>query len=132
MFIAPVSFTIKPKEEPTSNIHSKPALPLEHSSDEEENPKDESNEKKTGKPHQYPLAEDLPLPPDFHQQNNLYLQTSTACSPIIISPRKVNCSLNSSTGEVDQTDSFIRDTILEQQNLQEKKEAKRGMHSSTY
>lgn len=86
----------------------------------------ESNEK--AKPHQYPLAEDLPLPPDFHQQNSLYLQTSTACKPII-SPTKVNCSLNASTGEVDQADSFIRDTILEQQNLQEKKEAKRGMHT---
>lgn len=124
--IAPVSFTIKPKEEPTSNVHLKPALPLEHSSDEDGNPRDESNKTKTAKPHQYSLAEDLPLPPDFHQQNNLYLQTSTTCSPII-SPKKVNCPLNSSTGEVDQTESFIRDTILEQQNLQEKKEAKRGM-----
>lgn len=106
-------------------------MPLEHSSDDEENHKDESNEKKTSKPHQYPLAEDLPLPLDFHQRNNLYLQTSTACSPII-SPKKVNCSLNSSTGEVDQTDSFIRDTMLEQQNLQEKKEAKRGTNRFNY
>lgn len=99
-------------------------MPLEHSSDEDEHPKDGSNEKK--------MVEDLPLPPDFHQQNNLYLQTSAACSPIIISPKKFNCSLNSSTREVDQTDSFIRDTILEQQNLHEKKEAKRGMHRFTY
>lgn len=121
----PVSFTIKSKDESTSSVNLKPALPLEHSSDDDdEKQKNENKEPKTANPNQYMLAQDLPLPPDFHQQNSLYLQTSTTCSPL--PQKKANISLNSSNREVEQSDSFIRDTILEQQNLQEKKEAKRA------
>lgn len=33
---------------------------------------------------------------------------------------------NHSSTDIDQSDSFLRDTMLEQQNLNEKKQAKRG------
>lgn len=116
---APVSFSIKPKEEPTSTVTLKPALPLEASSDEEE----QNDQRKVPKTQQqYATGKDLPLPANF-QQANLQLQTSTTFSS---KAQSNGSSLNTSVNEVDQSDSFIRDTILDQQNLEEKKQAKRG------
>lgn len=88
----PVSFSIKSKED-TTPTSLKPALPIEHSSDEE----NVSNE-----------------------------QDSSTTPTIFPQPSSNNTSLNHSITDVDQSDSFLRDAMLEQQNLHEKKLVKRG------
>lgn len=93
----PVSFSIKPKDD-TPSTSLKPALPIEHSSDEEIEV--ESNNKV--------------------EQSSLTTPTTT---PIV--PKNDN-SLHQSPIDVEQSDSFIRDTMLEQQNLNEKRLVKRG------
>lgn len=124
----PVSFTIKPKEDSTTIVALKPVLPLEHSSDEDDDQKTKNGENKTSNHNQYSLTQDLPLPPDFQQHNNLFLQSATTgSSPSSMQKKKSNTSLNASTGEVEQSDSFIRDTILDQPNLEQKKLTKRGI-----
>lgn len=41
-------------------------------------------------------------------------------------PKNGDEAITQSSNDVDQSDSFIRDTMLEQQNIDEKKQAKRG------
>lgn len=114
----PVSFSIKTKEEPPPPLVAKPALPVEASSDEDES----AEKKKPPTPQSYVAGTDLPLPVNFQQAN---FQLQATGTPSLITPSaNGEHSLNSST--VDQSDSFIRDTILEHQNLEEKKQAKRG------
>lgn len=102
-------------------IAIKPALPLAHSSDEEDGQTDDqAKNQPTPQPqHQYASAVDLPLPPNF-QKANLYLQASASFPPKPV--QNANDSLN----EVEQSDSFIRDSMLERELLEEKKMAKRG------
>lgn len=117
----PVSFSIKPKEEPAAPIITKAVLPGANSDDEDDTV---GKAKKPTAP-LFVADADLPLPANF-QQANFKLQatgTPSLTSPTSNSSINGNVSLNSS---VDQSDSFIRDAILEQQNLAEKKEAKRG------
>lgn len=97
--IDPVSFSIKTKDD-TPSTSLKPALPIEHSSDEEIEM--ESNT---------PNEQDLVIAPK-----------------IPLHPPSNDNSLNQSIVDVEQSDSFIRDTILEQQNLNEKKLVKRGIY----
>lgn len=119
----PVSFALTA----STTIKSKPALG--GSSDED----DSAAKKKLAPPVQaYVPSADLPLPANF-QQANFKLQATGTPS---LNPPSLNSTLNSeqsfNSSTVDQTDSFIRDTILEQQNVEEKKQAKRGkqnMHS---
>lgn len=115
----PVSFSIKTKEEPPPPLVAKPALPVEASSDEEESAQ---KKKSLTALQSYVAGTDLPLPVNF-QQANFQLQ-ATGTPSLMTASANGEHSLNSST--VDQSDSFIRDTILEQQNLKEKKQAKRG------
>lgn len=109
LFTAPVSFSIKPKEDPIPTTF-KPALPLEHSSDEETsldcNEKIDSNACNAPK--------DFQLPSTIENATPNQIQTTED-------------SVNHSTTDIDQSDSFIRDTILEQQNLNDKKLVKRGI-----
>lgn len=56
-------------------------------------------------------------------------QVPIATPKILPQPPSNDNTLNQPIVEVDQTDSFIRDTILEQQNLNEKKLVKRGNYS---
>ncbi|XP_055305495.1 protein suppressor of white apricot [Sitodiplosis mosellana] len=91
--VAPVSFSIKSREESTTTT-LKPTINLEHSSDEEsETQPSQSNSNSS--PH---------LP-------NKNIQHGDDC-------------VHYSTVDVEQSDSFLRDTMLEQQNLDEKKRAK--------
>lgn len=76
----------------------KPALPIEHSSDEEVE----------------------------SESNNRIEQSSLVTSKSTLLSSNKESSLNQSSHEVEQSESFIRDTILEQQNLDEKKLVKRG------
>ncbi|XP_031625740.1 protein suppressor of white apricot isoform X2 [Contarinia nasturtii] len=97
--LAPVSFSIKSKEYSTPAT-LKPALTLEHSSDEE--------------PQQSPSNAQSSL-------SNEVVQTNL--------PPQVPKSQNGddqTSNEVELTDSFIRDVILEQQNQDERKQAKRA------
>lgn len=89
---------------------------MEHSSDEEMQ-QTKPNNNKTAQ-NACAASKDLPLPPNC-QQNNVQLHVSTP---------KTNegSAVTQSSAEVDQSDSFIRDTILEQQNLDERKQVKRG------
>lgn len=97
IFLDPVSFSIKSKED-TASASLKPALPVEHSSDEELGP--ESTNKNE---HNSIITTKLPLLPPSNDN-----------------------SFNQPLVDVEQSDSFIRDTILEPQNLSEKKLVKRG------
>lgn len=118
---APVSFSIKPKEEPAAPIIVKPVLPGANSDEED----DSLAKKRKATAQLYVADTDLPLPANF-QQANFKLQATATPSLTASSPNASvngNVSLNAS---VDQSDSFIRDAILEHQNLAEKKEAKRG------
>lgn len=118
---APVSFSIKPKEEAAAAIIVKPVLPGANSDEEDDLPA----KKRKATAQLYVADTDLPLPANF-QQANFKLQATATPSLTAPSPNTSvngNVSLNSS---VDQSDSFIRDAILEHQNLAEKKEAKRG------
>lgn len=92
-----MSFSIKSKEE-TPSTSLKPALPIEHSSDEE--PELESNNKSE--------------------------QNTQNTPQFALLPSKSDKSPNQPIVDVEQSDSFIRDTILEQQNLNEKRLVKRG------
>lgn len=116
--LAPVSFSIKPKDESTPTTF-KSVLHMEQSSDEE-TPKTESGNDKSA-PNSDPTSKDLPLPPNFQQCN---LSQSTA-NPVPKS-KKDDESMNPLVNDVEQTDSFIRDTMLEQQNIDEKRQAKLG------
>lgn len=123
----PVSFALTA----TTAIKSKPALG--GSSDED----DSTAKKKPVTPAQsYVPRDDLPLPANF-QQANFKLQATATPS---LNPPSLNSKLHTvqssnstasttTTTTVDQSDSFIRDTILEQQNVEEKKQAKRGKHT---
>lgn len=113
MFLAPVSFSIKPKDD-TTPATLKPALPLEHSSDEETQPNSNKADQSS-----HANSKDLPLPPNF-QQANLCLYSS-------IPPGNGEDCANHSSNDLEQSDSFIRDAILEQQNLNEKRLVKRGI-----
>lgn len=64
-----------------------------------------------------------PLPPPNLQQPNLQQQ-----APNIVAAQKTDdgCAITPLPVDVDQSDSFIRDTILEQQNLDERKQVKRA------
>lgn len=112
----PVSFSIKPKDEPPNSLPVKAALPLEPSSDEEEQ---ERSDTKSTIPN-LSLASILPLrPPTTLAGTNDANRNGQSHST---KTRK-----NSLAADVEQSDSFIRDTMLEQDNANdEKKEAKRA------
>lgn len=92
---------------------------MEQSSDEE-TPKTESSTDKNA-PNSDSTSKDLPLSTNFQQCN---LSQSTA-NPV---PKSKNDdeSMNPLVNDVEQSDSFIRDTMLEHQNIDEKRRAKRG------
>lgn len=116
-FSAPVSFSIKPKEDAASTS-LKPALPLEHSSDEEVS-RANSN---TG-PISY-SSNDLLVHSNEQQQNVM-----AKLKPVsVFKPKTFDDSFNHTSNDVvEQSDSFIRDAMLEQQNRDEKRQLKRGM-----
>lgn len=93
----PVSFSIKTREESTSST-IKPTINLEHSSDED--------------------SETQPT------------QSNSNSSPHLVANEKLqngeDCRLISETVDVEHSDSFLRDAMLEQQNIHEKKRAKMG------
>lgn len=109
-----MSFSIKPKDDVITTLPIKPALPLEQSSDEEESG-EQSQPKDT---HNAPPPN---ITPSTHESSTHSNGDSFLKSVPIVG------SLNSScTTDVEQSDSFIRDSILEQQQLADKKEAIRG------
>lgn len=61
--------------------------------------------------------------------NNKAEQSSLITSTVVLHTSNNDKSSNQLPLDVEQSDSFIRDTILEQQNLNEKKLAKRGSFS---
>lgn len=93
-----MSFSIKSKED-TASTSLKPALPIDHSSDEE-----------------------------IELESNNKIEQSSLTTPVAVAlhPSINDKSSNEVSLDVEQSDSFIRDTILEQQNLNEKKLVKRG------
>lgn len=114
----------------------KPALSLEQSSDEDE----QSNDKKDGK-----NLKDLTL--TSTKTHTQYQQPNVSFGSILQQPLRIHQNYNAAvpnaretykngnlrknhensfSSDVDQSDSFLRDTMLEQQNLEGKKEAKRG------
>lgn len=110
MFLtAAVSFSIKSKEDaaPTS---LKPVLPLEQSSDEEP---DEAEKNANN---------DFSL--NLHEQQKTVMQQSTPFS--MLKSKVLDDSTNHSPTDIEQSDSFIRDAMLEQQNRDEKRQIKRG------
>lgn len=60
------------------------------------------------------------------ESSNKIEQNLLITSKIPLLPPNNDNSSNQSLVDVEQSDSFIRDTILEQQNLNEKKLVKRG------
>lgn len=109
LFSVPVSFSIKSKEDAIATV-LRPALHLEQSSDEEMQQTDNN------------IANTTEMV-DISQQVN---QDQSKAKSIIN-----NCdALNQSSVDCEQSDSFIRDTMLEQQNRDEKRQIKRGMLQS--
>lgn len=115
-FPVPVSFSIKPKDEPPNSLPVKAALPLEPSSDEEE-------QERSGTKSTIPnlsLASILPLRlPTMLASTNDASRNGQSHS--------TKSRNNSLASDVEQSESFIRDTMLEQDGANdEKKEAKRA------
>lgn len=117
--LAVVSFSIKSKDDTTPTT-LKAALPMEHSSDEEVQQTKPINNKTAQ--NACSSSKDPLLPPNL-QQSNLQQQ-----APSIVATQKTNdgCAITPLSVDIDQSDSFIRDTILEQQNLDERKQVKRA------
>lgn len=117
-FSAPVSFSIRTKDESAPVLPVKPALPVEHSSDDEDD--DKKCNRKESK----------------HTTNTV----SSDCLALIGSRSKPFYSVPDSIRngqtrqshqthavmEVEQSDSFIRDSMLEQNTIDDKMEKKRG------
>lgn len=114
----PVSFSIKPKDEPPNSLPAKAALPMEPSSDEEEQ---NHSDTKSNVPN-LSLASILPLQPP-KMLANINDTNKNGQSP----STGFKSKYNSFSSEVEQSDSFIRDTMLEHDALNdEKKDAKRA------
>lgn len=94
----------------------KPVLPLELSSDEEP----QETEQNTNN--------DFSLN-SYEQQQNV-IQQSTPFSAL--KSKVPDDSTNHSSIDIEQSDSFIRDAMLEQQNRDEKRQIKRGIVSNFY
>lgn len=117
----PVSFSIKPKDEPPTSLPAKAVLPLEPSSDEDEQPRPDT---KSNVPN-LSLASILPIRTQSMVAN--ISETSRNGQSHSQSQIGIKSKENSFTSDVEQSDSFIRDTMLEQDgSAAEKKEAKRA------
>lgn len=120
-------------------------MPQEQSSDEDEGSKarEDSNANKDNHTQSVPTTTTPPamrtvqqsfyppLPtPHCHKVEEVASQFNGTHQRVASSVQNVsssNVTLDESRGsEVDQSDSFIRDSMLEQQNIEERKEAKRG------
>lgn len=114
----PVSFSIKSKDEPANSLPTKAALPLEASSDEDEQGRTDT---KSNIPN-LSLGSILPLRPPTMLTN--MSDTSRNGQSLSTSSKSKE---NSFSSEVEQSDSFIRDTMLEHDGANDtKKEAKRA------
>lgn len=118
--LVPVSFSIRTKDEPSNSLQAKAVLPLEPSSDEDEQ---ERSDTKSNIPN-LSLASILPLRPttiltsvndaSTHRNGQSHSTGSKSKDNSIVS-------------EVEQSDSFIRDTMLEHVGSNdERKETKRA------
>lgn len=114
---APVSFSIKPKDEPSNSLPAKPALPQETSSDEDEQLRSQPTDVKTTIPN-VALPSILPL-----RSANESTQSNDPPNN-----GQSNSKRTSLPSECEQSDSFIRDTMLERNTVanDERKEAKRA------
>lgn len=115
----PVSFSIKSKDESASSLPAKTVLPLEPSSDEDDQT---CPEPKPNIPN-LSLASILPIRPPSSTSST----HDSGKNGQVPSQAGLKNKENSFTSDMDQSDSFIRDTILEQEStINEKKEAKRA------
>lgn len=118
--LVPVSFSIRTKDEPVHSLPAKAALPLEPSSDEDEQ---ERSDNKSSIPN-LSLASILPLrPPTMLTIMNDASTPKNGQSHSTGSKSKEN----SFATDVEQSESFIRDTMLEHDGSNEgRKETKRA------